>query len=200
MFSGTTIDPLSGVHIYPQRFGSGNVELTDDELANLADIIGFEALCKAESVVMYPWEDDSGAEPADAAKVCIDLGISPYHVKPDDGRNVTMFFKCPTVRAVGIDPASRTVTGQIVPAECTRIVCQPLNFMFGINHFMDFGTPYAHAEEYGYEMCWNQDQFQLDISNYAASNGLFKITYDPKFSEEGSAFFSLSVRDFRYWP
>ena len=34
-----------------------------------ADIIGFEALCKAESVVMYPWEDDSGAEPADGDTV-----------------------------------------------------------------------------------------------------------------------------------
>ena len=110
-----------------------------------------------------------------------------------------LFFKYPTVRAVGIDPSSRTVTGQIIPAEGTRIVQPPLNFMFGIRHYMDFGTPYAHTEDYGYQMCWHPDEFQLDTSDYAASNGLFRITYDPKFSDEGSAFFLLSIKDYRYW-
>ena len=199
VFSSTTIDPLSGIDIYPQRFGSGNVELTDDELANLADIIGFEALSKAERITMYPWEDDSGAEPDDAAKVCIDLGISPYHIKPDDGRDLTLFFKYPTVRAVGIDPSSCTVTGQIVPAEGTRIVQPPLRFMFGIKHYLDFGTPYAHAEEYGYDIYWYPDKFPLDTSSYTTSNGVFTVTYGEKFSEDDSAFFSLSIKDFRYW-
>ena len=199
VFSSTTINPLSGVDIYPRRFGSGNVELTDDELANLADIIGFEALSKAERITMYPWEDDSGAEPDDAAKVCIDLGISPYHIKPDDGRDLTMFFKYPTVRAVGIDPSSCTVTGQIVPAEGTRIVCSHLRFMFGIKHYLDFGTPYAHAEEYGYDIYWYPDKFPLDTSSYTTSNGVFTVTYGEKFSEDDSAFFSLSIKDYRYW-
>ena len=199
VFSSTTIDPLSGIDIYPQRFGSGNVELTDDELANLAGIIGFDSLSGLERITMYPWEDDSGSEPLDSPKVCIDLGISPYHIKPDDGRDLTMFFKYPTVRAVGIDPASRTVTGQIVPAEGTRILCQPLNFMFGIKHYMDFGTPYAHTVDYGGSIYQNYDGWQLDISDYDASNGLFRITYDPKFSDEGSAFFLLSIKDCRYW-
>lgn len=31
------------------------------------------------------------------------------------------------------------------------------------------------------------------------SNGLFTVTYDEKFSEDDSAFFSLSIKDFRYW-
>ena len=199
VFSSATIDPLAGVDIYPRRFGSGNVELTDDELANLADIIGFEALSKVERITMYPWEDDSGAEPDDAAKVCIDLGISPYQIKPDDGRDLTMFFKYPTVRAVGIAPASCTVTGQIVPAEGTRIVCSPLRFMFGIKHYLDFGTPYAHAEEYGYDIYWNPDKFPLDTSSYTTSNGVFTVTYGEKFSEDDSAFFSLSIKDYRYW-
>ena len=48
-------------------------------------------------------------------------------------------------------------------------------------------------------MYWHGDRFQLDVSNYAASNGVFTITYDSKFSNEGSAFFSLEVKDFRYW-
>ena len=199
VFSSTTIDPLSGIEIYPQRFGTGNVELTDDELENLAGIVGFEALSNAERIMMYPWEDDSGCEPLDAPKMCIDLGISPYHRKPDDGREVTMFFKYPAVKAVGIDPSSRTVTGQIVPAEGTRIVQPPLRFMFGIQHHMDFGTPYAHAEEYGYDMYQYPDKFPVDTSNYTTSNGLFTVTYDEKFSEDDSAFFSLSIKDFRYW-
>ena len=199
VFSSTTIDPLSGIEIYPQRFGAGNVELTDDELDNLAGIVGFEALSNAERIMMYPWEDDSGCEPLDAPKMCIDLGISPYHRKPDEGREVTMFFKYPAVRAVGIDPSSRTVTGQIVPAEGTRIVQPPLRFMFGIQHHIDFGTPYAHAEEYGYDMYQYPDKFPVDTSNYTTSNGLFMVTYDEKFSEDDSAFFSLSIKDFRYW-
>ena len=199
VFSSTTIDPLSGIEIYPKRFGAGNAELTDDELHNLAGIVGFEALSTAECITMYPWEDDSGCEPLDAPKMCIDLGISPYHRKPDEGREVTMFFKCPAVKAVGIDPSSRTVTGQIVPAEGTRIVLPPLRFMFGIKHHMDFGTPYAHAEEYGYDMYQYPDKFPVDTSNYTTSNGLFTVTYDEKFSEEDSAFFSLSIKDFRYW-
>ena len=198
VFSSTTIDPLSGIEIYPQRFGAGNVELTDDELDNLAGIVGFEALSNAERIMMYPWEDDSGCEPLDAPKMCIDLGISPYHRKSDEGREVTMFFKYPAVRAVGIDPSSRTVTGQIVPAEGTRIVLPPLRFMFGIKHHMDFGTPYAHAEEYGYDMYQYPDKFRVDTSNYTTSNGLFTVTYDEKFSEDDSAFFSLTIKDFRY--
>ena len=199
VFSSTTIDPLSGIEIYPQRFGAGNVELTDDELDNLAGIVGFEALSNAERIMMYPWEDDSGCEPLDAPKMCIDLGISPYHRKPDEGREVTMFFKYPAVRAVGIDPSSCTVTGQIVPADGTRIVQPPLRFMFGIQHHIDFGTPYAHAEEYGYDMYQYPDKFRVDTSNYTTSNGLFTVTYDEKFSEDDSAFFSLSIKDFRYW-
>ncbi len=30
-------------------------------------------------------------------------------------------------------------------------------------------------------------------------SGVFTITYDPKFSDEDSAFFTLSIKDFRYW-
>ena len=198
VFSDVATDPLAGIDIQPSRFGSAQIELTNDELVNLVGIMGFEAISGLERVFLEPWV--YGNEPEDAPKTCIELGISPFLVESDDQNGLMLYFKNPTVVATGIDPVTRTVTGMIVPAEGTRVVQPPMTYMFGISHFMDFGTPYAHAEEYGYEMCWNQDQFQLDISNYAASNGLFKITYDPKFSEEGSAFFSLSVRDFRYWP
>ena len=202
VFSGVAIDPLADVYISPNRFGPANEELTAEELGVLAGIVGFESLSGLERITMYPWEDDSGREPLDAAKTCIDLGISPFDVKPDsdDGRGLMLFFKNPTdVRAIGIDPVARTVTGQIIPAEGTRIVQPPQRFMFGINRIMDFGTPYSHMEEHGSEMYLYDDVFQLDISSYATSNGVFTITYDPKFSEEGSAFFSLSIKDFRYW-
>ena len=197
VFSSVATDPLAGVDIQPSRFGSAEIELTNDELVNLVGIVGFEAVSGLERIFLEPW--GYGDEPEDAPKTCIELGISPFLAEADDQNGLMLYFKNPTVVAAGIDPVARTVTGKIVPAEGTRIVQPPMTYMFGINHFMDFGTPYAHAEEYGYEMCWNQDQFQLDISNYAASNGIFKITYDPKFSEDGSAFFSLSIKDFRHW-
>ena len=202
VFSGVATDPLADVYISPNRFGPANEELTAEERDVLAGIIGFESLSGLERITMHPWEDDFGCEPLDAAKTCIDLGISPFHVKPDggDGKGLTLFFKRPAaVRAVGIDPVSRTVTGQIIPADGTRIVQPPQRFMFGLNRHMDFGTPYSHIEEHGCEMYWYDDVFRLDTSSYATSNGVFTITYDPKFSEEGSAYFSISIKDFRYW-
>jgi hypothetical protein len=70
--------------------------------------------------------------------------------------------------------------------------------MFGINQYVDFGTQSERIEEYGYSMLLDEKKFQLDTSNYTTSNGLFTVTYDEKFSEEASAFFSLSIKDFRY--
>ena len=48
--------------------------------------------------------------------------------------------------------------------------------MFGLNRHMDFGAPYSHIEEHGYEMYWYDDVYQLDTSSYATSNGVFAIT------------------------
>ena len=197
VFSGVAIDPLAGIDISPIRFGSGNVELIDDELENLAGIIGFETISGLERIYLEPW--GPGDEPEDAPKTCIDLGISPFRAEADGQGGLMLYFKNPTVVATGIDPVACTVTGRIVPAEGTRVVQPPLRFMFGIQHYMDFGTPYAHTEEYGYELYWNPGRFLLDTSNYTTSNGVFTITYDSKFSDEGSAFFSLSIKDFRYW-
>ncbi len=201
VFRSASIEPLAGVDITPSRFGPANEGLTAGELDALATIVGLESLSGLERITMHPWEDDSGCEPLDAPKTCIDLGISPFHVKPDsyDGKGLTLFFKNPTaVKAIGIDPAARTVTGQIVPAEGTRVVQPPQRFMFGLKHYLDFGTPYAHAEEYGYDMYFSPDgDFQLDTARYASSNGLFTITYAPKFAEDDSAFFLLSIKDFR---
>jgi len=41
-------------------------------------------------------------------------------------------------------------------------------------------------------------QFPLDTSSYTTSNGVFTVTYGEKFSEDDSAFFSLSIKDYRY--
>ena len=199
VFSSTTIEPLAGVDITPTRFGPANAELTADELDALAGIIGLESLSGLERVTLYPWEDDSGCEPQDAAKMCIDLGISPFQMKQDgDGKGVTLYFKYPTVTATGIDPTTSTVTGRIIPAEGSQVVCPPQRFMFGINQHVDFGTPYEHIEEYGYSMLHDDKKFQLDTSDYATSNGVFTISYDPTLPEPGSTFFSLEVKDFRY--
>ena len=195
VFSGVATDPLAGINISPMRFESAQIELTNDELVNLVGIVGFETISGLERIFLEPW--GSGDEPEDAPKTCMELGISPFLVEADGQNGLMLYFKSPTVVATGIDPVARTVTGRIVPAEGTRVAQPPMTYMFGINRHMDFGTLYSHVEEYGYEMNRRDNAFQLDTSNYATSNGVFTITYDPKFSDEDSAFFSLSIKDFR---
>ena len=188
VFRRKTIEPLAGVSIEPA------VQFTDDELSNLAGIIGLDRLRGVDSIALY----ECDAQSTGAPKLCVQLGLSPFDIKADGGTKLTLGFKNPTVMATGIDPVAHTVTGRVLPADGTRIVQSPMPYMFGINQYVDFGTPYEHIEEYGYSMLLDEKKFLLDTSNYTTSNGLFTVTYDEKFSEEASAFFSLSIKDFRY--
>ena len=187
VFRRMTIEPLAGVSIEPAG------QFTDDELSNLAGIIGLDRLRGVDSVTLSEWD----AQSVGAPKLCVQLGLSPFAMNTS-GTQLQLGFKNPTVVAAGIDPVAHTVTGRVVPAAGTRIVQPPMPYMFGIKHYLDFGTPYAHAEDYGGSIYQNHDGWRLDISDYAASNGVFRITYDPKFADDGSAFFSLSIKDFRY--
>ena len=187
VFRRKTIEPLAGVSVEPA------VQFTDDELSNLAGIIGLDRLRGVDSVTLSEWD----AQSVGAPKLCVQLGLSPFAMNTS-GTQLQLGFKNPTVVAAGIDPVARTVTGRVVPAAGTRIVQPPMPYMFGIKHYLDFGTPYAHAEDYGGSIYQNHDGWRLDISDYAASNGVFRIAYDPKFADDGSAFFSLSIKDFRY--
>ena len=189
VFRRKAIEPLAGVSIEPA------VQFTDDERSNLAGIIGLDRLRGVDSIALCEWDAQSTGAP----KLCVQLGLSPFDVATDGGRKLTLGFKNPTVVATAIDPSARTVTGRVVPAEGTRIVQSPMPYMFGINQHVDFGTPYEHIEEYGYSMLYDDKKFRLDTSNYTTSNGVFTVTYDEKFSEDDSAFFSLSIKDFRYW-
>jgi hypothetical protein len=188
VFRRKTIEPLAGVSIEPA------VQFTDDELSNLAGIIGLDRLRGVDSIALYEWDAQSTGAP----KLCVQLGLSPFDIKADGGTKLTLGFKNPTVMATGIDPVAHTVTGRVIPADGTRIVQSPMPYMFGINQYVDFGTQSERIEEYGYSMLLDEKKFQLDTSNYTTSNGLFTVTYDEKFSEDASAFFSLSIKDFRY--
>ena len=107
-------------------------------------------------------------------------------------------FKNPTAVATGIDPAARTVTGRVVPAEGTRIVQSPMPYMFGINQYIDFGTSGERVEEHGPKAAQGVEGFTVETSGYATSNGVFTLSFPADICQPGSTFFSLEVKDFRY--
>ena len=186
VFSRKTIEPLAGVSVEPAG------QLTDDELSNLAGMIGIDRLRGVGSIALYEWD----AQAAGAPKLCVQLGLSPFDIKTDGGTKLTLGFKNPTVVATGIDPVSHTVTGRVIPATGTRIVQSPMPYMFGINQHVDFGTPYEHIEEYGLKAALGVEGFTVETSNYAVSNGVFKLSFPADICSPGSTFFSLSVKDY----
>ena len=117
VFRRKTLDPLSGFDIDILPDGT----LTADELSNLAGIIGLDRLRGMDAVQLYGWD----AHSAGAPKLCVQLGLSPFDVGTDGGTKLMLGFRNPTVVATGINPAARTVTGRVVPAEGTRIVQLP---------------------------------------------------------------------------
>ena len=186
VFRRKTIEPLAGVSIEPAG------QFTDDELSNLAGIIGLDRLRGVDSIALYEWDAQSTGAP----KLCVQLGLSPFDVATDGGTKLMLGFKNPTVVATAIDPAARTVTGRVVPAEGTRIVQSPMPYMFGINQHVDFGTPYEHIEEYGLKAALGVEGFTVETSDYAVSNGVFKLSFPADICYPGSTFFSLSVKDY----
>ena len=117
---------------------------------------------------------------ADAAPVaCAHLGISPFAIWTEDGRDyIETYYKMPTVEFVGIDPASRTISGRVVPAEGTHVVSTPLARAFGFNRiYRDEDGTMLDGMDWGREMNNGYPGFELDTSCYVESNGLFRITF-----------------------
>ena len=186
VFRRMTIEPLAGVSIEPA------VQFTDDELSNLAGMIGLDRLRGVDSIALYEWD----ARSVGAPKLCVQLGLSPFDIKTDGGAKLMLGFRNPTVLATGVDPVAHTVTGRVVPAEGTRIVQSPMPYVFGINQHVDFGTSYEHIEEYGLKAALGVEGFTVETSNYAVSNGVFKLSFPADICYPGSTFFSLSVKDY----
>jgi len=117
---------------------------------------------------------------ADTAPIaCAHLGISPFAIWTEDGKDyIETYYKMPTVEFVGIDPESRTITGRVVPAEGTAIVSAPLDRAFGFHRiYRDENGAMLDGLDWGREMYYGYQGFELDTSCYVESNGLFRITF-----------------------
>ena len=115
-----------------------------------------------------------------APYACAHLGISPLSVDLNDGMDyITAYYKMPAVECLGIDPATRTITGRVVPAEGTSIVSEPLRRAFGFYRIYEgIGDGRLHeGTDWGYLMARDHGGFSLDFSDYMNSNGVFRITY-----------------------
>lgn len=107
------------------------------------------------------------------------LGISPAVVDDEGSEHSTVaYYKMPSVEFVGIDPASRTITGRVVPAEGTHIVSAPLGRAFGFHRiYRDEDGTMLDGMDWGREMNNGYPGFELDTACYVESNGLFRITF-----------------------
>lgn len=118
-------------------------------------------------------------DPRSAVYACAHLGISPA-IKDDEesSRHIAAYYKMPTVEFLCIDPATRTITGRVVPAEGTRIVSAPLDRAFGFHRiYRDYDGSMLDGMDWGREMHNGYPGFELDTSCYVESNGLFSITF-----------------------
>lgn len=124
-----------------------------------------------------PYVEEHESEIAPIA--CAHLGVSPFAIWAEDGKDyIEAYYKMPTVEFVGIDPAMRTITGRVVPAEGTCIVSAPIDRAFGFHRiYSDENGAMLDGLDWGREMYYGYPGFELDTSCYVESNGLFRITF-----------------------
>ena len=188
-FFSKSSNPMNGIYVTPCQ------EFTEEEAATIAALVGANALDGLRGVFLRDRYDE---EAAGAYKTCVQLGITPKDIDRS-GDELTLSFKSPTVTITAIDLAARTVTGQVVPAEGTRIAAPPMTYMFGLDAMADLGTEWQTRTEYGYECARGYDGFSVDLANYLTSNGVFTIKFPDHLLDKykDSAFFSLSLKDYR---
>lgn len=113
-----------------------------------------------------------------AVYACAHLGIAPV-VMDDEGRDesIMVYYKMPSVEFLDIDPATRTITGRVVPAEGTQIVSLPLKRAFGFHRVYEDDERWLEGDDWGFLLNNNGPGFSLDTSDYISSNGIFRMTY-----------------------
>ena len=188
-FFSKSTNPMNGIDVTPYQ------EFTEEETAVIAALVGEDAMDGLRNVFLRDRYDE---EIEGSYKTCVQLGITPKDVDRS-GDELTLSFKGPTVTITGIDLAARTVTGQVIPAEGTRIAAPPMTYMFGLNAIDALGTEWQTRTEYGYECARGYDGFSVDLANYLTSNGVFTIKFPDHLLDKykDSAFFSLSLKDYR---
>ena len=149
------------------------------------------------------WHGDGGVtedhEPITAANACAHLGISPRHIETtnDEGRK-EVYYKMPSVVMTGFDPATRTITGRVVPAAGTRIVSEPLKRAFGFRHYVTYPEDcvgLVGGKDWGPWINAGDQGFELDLSDYL-TDGTFRITYSEYVPEDKYGnFFKILLHD-----
>ena len=138
-------------------------------------------------------------EPITAANACAHLGISPRHIETtnDEGRK-EVYYKMPSVVMTGFDPATRTITGRVVPAAGTRIVSEPLKRAFGFRQYVTYPEDcvgLVGGKDWGPRINAGEQGFELDLSDYL-TDGTFRITYPEYVPEDKYGnFFKILLHD-----
>lgn len=166
---------------------SSTGELTESEKAIVVALVGREALRGFSEIEVL----DGEGEPEGAGRVCLRLGVSPEKIEVD-GEYGRMRFKSPAVRITSFDIASRTITAKVEPAEGTRIAAPPRPNMFGVAMMGELGTL---KDECG-NLEWKED-FELELSHYLPSNGVFSIRFPEWFMTEGSSFYQINLKNYQ---
>ena len=149
------------------------------------------------------WYGDGGVtedhEPITAANACAHLGISPRHIETtnDEGRK-EVYYKMPSVVMTGFDPATRTITGRVVPAAGTQIVSEPLKRAFGFRQYVTYPEDcvgLVGGKDWGPRINAGEQGFELDLSDYL-TDGTFRITYPEYVPEDKYGnFFKILLHD-----
>lgn len=162
----------------------------------------------AETLHFEAWHDPDtpGDDPATASVACAHLGISPMKIETwdNDGRHKGVFNRMPSVVMTGFDPATRTITGRVVPAAGTRIVSEPLKRAFGFRQYVTYPEDcvgLVGGKDWGPWINAGDQGFALDLSDYL-TDGTFRITYPDYVPEDKYGnFFKILLHDNaeQYW-
>lgn len=210
VFIGTTIEggafpyDCKVIQYGPTTIVDGDKDLRSCEKQSLLRILGTPYAQNIHICPDWDWREQDGKEkpiqPDNAAKVCVQLGISPIETNVSkDGEYVTAKFRIPKLEIVKLDPVAHTVIGRVIPAVGTSIVQPPQTYVFGINYVENFGSSYPYAKELGWWWPYNQSgcPLKLDLSNYTKT-GEFTYTYDPAYvyDPDFPTIFQLVIGDY----
>ena len=155
-------------------------EETKIALMRTLDLQDYES---AETLNFDVWHDPETPDddPSTTPVACAHLGISPREIETWDseGRHKGILYRMPSVVMTGFDPATRTITGRVIPAAGTRIVSEPFRRAFGFRQYVSYpegkGDIIA-GNDWGPWINAGDQGFELDLSDYLA-DGTFRITY-----------------------
>ena len=173
-------------------------EETKIALMRTLDLQDYES---AETLHFEGWpkeESSDNPESPIAAVACAHLGISPREIEDwdEEGRRKGVYYKMPSVAVTGFDPATRTITGRVVPAAGTRIVSEPFKRAFGFKQYVADEKGYLiEGNDWGPWINAGDQGFELDLSDYRAG-GTFRITYPDDVPEDKYPnFFKILLHD-----